>query len=162
MCYIGFSTLRIMDAHGAEAVHKGNRSEMDLEIFNLAILSLFAKEIEELPLHSSLSSISTVLGRRLLSACRKLFTAWVQPPCAVQPLNVIDQWWQTGTTAASDQILQRTAPGQRGSNDPVPPSQTFLSAQDLEFSFDGSLSGDLFSFLNDTGDDFGWLGDSQG
>ncbi|WWC70204.1 uncharacterized protein I206_104154 [Kwoniella pini CBS 10737] len=68
--YTSLCALRIMDA--SLRSRDENRPNMEEELFHLSILSALAERLCKLNVHQHIALIASVLGRRLLHACRKV------------------------------------------------------------------------------------------
>ncbi|WRT66379.1 uncharacterized protein IL334_003334 [Kwoniella shivajii] len=138
--YTSLCALRIMDASSGDE----DRPNMDVELFHLSILSALADRLCQLNVHQNVALIASVLGRRLLHACRKVVTrTFSRESASTSSLNTNDHSTGLNNNGFIDN-LDSTTPllGDLGS------LTGGLVSQDVEFSFDFGHMGELFHLFD--------------
>ncbi|WWC61884.1 uncharacterized protein I303_104469 [Kwoniella dejecticola CBS 10117] len=164
--YTSLCALRIMDA--ALRTRDESRPNMEEELFHLSILSALADKLCKLNVHQNIALIASVLGRRLLHACRKVVNCTLSRET---PINPADQMASINTinTGFINNLQQNThhhhnifnSNGHGNNNggliDDLGGLTGTLVPQDLEFSFDfahlPNMGMDLFPLFDNN--DFG-------
>ncbi|WVQ72610.1 hypothetical protein IAR50_002168 [Cryptococcus sp. DSM 104548] len=146
--YVSLCTLRIMDATPR---NEGGHTP-DISVFHLSIISALSSRLRDIKAHPNIALIGSVLGRRLLCACRKVAASTLGP--------AIDH----STPMLDDSLaLLQNLPGagatdlvgvERGDVPETLGGIGSLGPLDLAFSFDFTHLGDINSFLENDFTDF--------
>ncbi|WVQ81987.1 hypothetical protein IAT38_004114 [Cryptococcus sp. DSM 104549] len=143
ICYTSLCCLRVMDTTPRD----DERPNTDVDLFHLSILSALAERLCHFDVHPNLALIASVLGRRILYACRKVAASLLAGPGtaperpADSPVPSVSGVVETGDKANGGGALGMTL-GASGQGIGT------LGPQDLEFSFDFCHMGDLFNFFD--------------
>ncbi|WWC89321.1 uncharacterized protein L201_004242 [Kwoniella dendrophila CBS 6074] len=148
--YTSLCALRIMDVISRS--RDENRPNMEEELFHLSILSALADRLCRLNVHQNIALIASVLGRRLLKACRKMVNRTLTRDA---PISNPNKQHQSGPSTGigngtgfinnlnsnhEDMVVTALPPAPQFVNDSDPALTdshgTNFGPQDFEFSFD--------------------------
>ncbi|TYJ56997.1 hypothetical protein B9479_002276 [Cryptococcus floricola] len=147
--YVSLCTLRIMDATSKD---EGGHTP-DISVFHLSILSALSSRLRDIKAHPNIAVIGSVLGRRLLCACRKVAASTlgvamdVPTPISEDALNLLGQGMPGPGATDLSGIVRGDVPESLGGIGSLGPL-------DLAFSFDFTHLGDINPFLENDFTDF--------
>ncbi|KAK8864412.1 hypothetical protein IAR55_001660 [Kwoniella newhampshirensis] len=139
--YTALCALRIMDSSPRD----DDRQSMDVDLFHLSILSALATKLCHLNMHPNTALIASVLGRRLLYACRKVLATTMAASNGLPAEELSSETAGTEDTAIEH---NRLFVGANGGIESGSGGTASLTPQDLQFSFDFSHIGELFPFFD--------------